>query len=151
MVTGYELAYRESGKRKRVNLRYSESHRENIRNNTRKYLKTLAGKLSKVRNLARRKGTFFNGDGILMYLALTELCTKDMAEQPLCYICGEPIQYWEAAVDHLIPTSRGGYTVQSNLILAHHACNSHLKAHRLAHEVFNLPDDYYERIAQIMH
>lgn len=42
----------------------------------------------------------------------------------ICALCGKPIQRDdEVSIDHIIPVSKGGATVESNLQLAHKSCN----------------------------
>ncbi len=41
-----------------------------------------------------------------------------------CGICGQPVGFDVFTVDHIVPTSRGGPHLKSNLQPAHRACNS---------------------------
>ena len=41
----------------------------------------------------------------------------------ICPICGLPINESDVTVDHILPVSRGGTNVDSNLRLVHHNCN----------------------------
>lgn len=44
---------------------------------------------------------------------------------PLCYLCGKPItRVNELSQDHIIPKSKGGQTVESNLLPTHKRCNN---------------------------
>lgn len=45
-----------------------------------------------------------------------------MAE-PICGICGKPLDKRTAEIDHIIPLSKGGGHVWGNLQLAHPSCN----------------------------
>lgn len=40
-----------------------------------------------------------------------------------CAICGQPVSFAAATLDHIIPTSRGGRHCYENLQLAHGYCN----------------------------
>ena len=44
---------------------------------------------------------------------------------PICYLCGHPItKVNQLSQEHLLPKSRGGQTIESNLLPAHKICNS---------------------------
>lgn len=41
----------------------------------------------------------------------------------VCHICRLPVARRDASLDHIIPVSRGGVTIEDNLALAHRSCN----------------------------
>lgn len=44
---------------------------------------------------------------------------------PICYLCGQPIKkVGQLSQEHLLPKSRGGQTVDSNILPVHKYCNS---------------------------
>lgn len=44
---------------------------------------------------------------------------------PICFLCGKPItSVDELSQEHLVPLSRSGRTVPSNIVVAHKACNA---------------------------
>jgi len=51
-----------------------------------------------------------------------------------CYICGKLIPLGEREVDHIIPVSKGGSSLPSNLAVAHTSCNRK-KAARLPEDI----------------
>jgi 5-methylcytosine-specific restriction endonuclease McrA len=42
----------------------------------------------------------------------------------VCGICGEPVGYKEANLDHIVPKSKGGSNQITNLRISHFHCNS---------------------------
>lgn len=44
-------------------------------------------------------------------------------DKGLCGICGEPVEYWDVDLDHIVPTSAGGLYHWENLRISHSACN----------------------------
>ena len=42
----------------------------------------------------------------------------------VCYLCGKPLTYETATVDHVVPLSRGGMDAPHNWALACHECNA---------------------------
>jgi 5-methylcytosine-specific restriction endonuclease McrA len=63
-------------------------------------------------NLARRGGR----------ISIPEL-RKSIGEPTTCYLCGDPITWGIAALDHRVPTSRGGGHALVNLAWACRRCN----------------------------
>lgn len=45
-------------------------------------------------------------------------------DQGTCHICRMQVRREDASLDHLIPVSRGGLSIESNLALAHLRCNT---------------------------
>jgi len=46
-------------------------------------------------------------------------------EYPICYLCGKKItKKNEVSQDHAIAKSRGGLTIEANLICSHKKCNN---------------------------
>ncbi|MHB0828007.1 MAG: HNH endonuclease [Schaalia turicensis] len=45
-------------------------------------------------------------------------------DQGVCHICRTQVRREDASLDHLIPVSRGGLSIESNLALAHLRCNT---------------------------
>lgn len=44
---------------------------------------------------------------------------------PICYLCGRPImKQSEVSQDHAIAKSKGGQTIEANLIVSHVRCNN---------------------------
>ena len=44
---------------------------------------------------------------------------------PICYLCGELIRHQnEVSQDHAIAKSRGGETIEANLVVSHKKCNN---------------------------
>lgn len=41
----------------------------------------------------------------------------------LCYVCGKPLMYKDATLEHIFPKALGGETKSSNLALSHLICN----------------------------
>lgn len=67
--------------------------------------------------------------------ALTDrIYTRD---QGMCHICRMQVRREDASLDHLIPVSRGGLSIESNLALAHLRCNTSRGAKTL--EDTNIP------------
>jgi 5-methylcytosine-specific restriction endonuclease McrA len=50
-----------------------------------------------------------------------------------CYMCGRKLPFEEITLEHVIPRSRGGETVESNLKVACEPCNNR-KGNRLVEE-----------------
>jgi 5-methylcytosine-specific restriction endonuclease McrA len=46
-----------------------------------------------------------------------------LGEPHSCYLCGEELSWPTAALDHVLPLSRGGTHTPTNLRWAHRACN----------------------------
>ena len=44
-------------------------------------------------------------------------------DKSICQICGEPVAFADASLDHIIPISRGGSDEATNIRLAHLFCN----------------------------
>lgn len=41
-----------------------------------------------------------------------------------CFVCGEPVSYSEATLEHIIPKSKGGTDDMGNLSISHARCNN---------------------------
>lgn len=41
----------------------------------------------------------------------------------LCYVCGKPVEYEEASLEHIRPLSKGGTDAWGNLAISHELCN----------------------------
>lgn len=52
-------------------------------------------------------------------------------DQGICQICSKPVAIEEMTLDHIIPTSKGGSTLVSNIQLAHMICNI-MKSNKVA-------------------
>lgn len=64
---------------------------------------------------------------------------------PICYLCGKPIKkVGHLSQEHLLPKSRGGQTIDSNLLPAHKVCNS-LKGNMTVVEWFDMINGQNER------
>jgi len=48
-------------------------------------------------------------------------------ERGICYYCGKKISSGEFTMDHIIPLSKGGKSIKSNIVLACKNCNSNKK------------------------
>jgi len=46
-----------------------------------------------------------------------------IAQQHRCSLCLGPMGYYDSHVDHVVPLSRGGLDVESNMQLVHSNCN----------------------------
>ena len=46
-----------------------------------------------------------------------------LGEPRTCYLCGTPVNWESAELDHVIPISRGGLNAIDNLKWAHRTCN----------------------------
>lgn len=44
-------------------------------------------------------------------------------DQGVCHICRLAVRREDASLDHLVPQSHGGLSVEENLALAHRTCN----------------------------
>jgi 5-methylcytosine-specific restriction endonuclease McrA len=55
-------------------------------------------------------------------------------DNSMCQYCGLVLETKDYTIDHVIPRSRGGHSVWTNLVLACAECNDR-KSDRLAHEV----------------
>lgn len=42
-----------------------------------------------------------------------------------CGLCGQPVAYEDAVVDHVLPVAHGGPTISENLQVAHPSCNAY--------------------------
>jgi 5-methylcytosine-specific restriction endonuclease McrA len=51
-----------------------------------------------------------------------ELKTQ-LGEPSVCYLCGLPVGWGDAELDHIIPLSQGGATKIENLNWSHRRCN----------------------------
>jgi 5-methylcytosine-specific restriction endonuclease McrA len=68
--------------------------------------------------------------------AWNRLRKQVLAEEPNCWLCGQPVDYhavprtrWAPSVDHIVPLIRGGSPLdRGNLHTAHHGCNASRKA-----------------------
>lgn len=60
------------------------------------------------------------GNGVEKYSRI-EVIRRDGSR---CHICGKKVKKTEITLDHLIPISRGGQDIFSNVRVAHKSCNS---------------------------
>jgi len=70
-----------------------------------------------------------------------EQIKSQLGEPDTCYLCGLPLKWEHAEVDHVIPLTKGGMTTISNLKWAHKKCN------RMKHD-YTIPE-LLERITLI--
>lgn len=68
------------------------------------------------------------------FVEVVDKKTLYMLHEGLCGLCGEPLEYSEVTIDHIIPLSRGGKHQYENCQLAHGLCNRR-KGDRLPDEL----------------
>ena len=52
----------------------------------------------------------------------------------ICGICGEPVPFFLASIDHIRPRSKGGSNADFNLRITHRACNQERGAHFMCYD-----------------
>lgn len=100
---------------------YRNTHKEQIRNNQHEHLAERAAQGAKRRALIA--GTIDNATPEQLE-EIVELYRKARKDPKVrCYICGKLIPIGEREVDHIIPVSKGGSSLPSNLAVACKQCN----------------------------
>lgn len=109
--------------------RYRLAHPDEVRERTNAWLRSADGKAwrkqwkvanpgivrsMKVRRYAIERGAEADRIDVLALYARDEGC---------CGICGRPVEFDDASVDHIIPISRGGAHKWDNVQTAHLMCN----------------------------
>lgn len=94
------------------------------RRQVKKYCATLKGRITKAAAGAKRRGVE-NGLRIEKdVVALKDVYRRAQSADCIrCYLCGKITLQGERHVDHVIPLSRGGAHVSSNLAIACAVCN----------------------------
>lgn len=77
---------------------------------------------------SKRRPVSFDVAGDWKRVALALLYERDIGR---CGVCRKRVPIDEATIDHIIPTSKGGLLIASNLQLAHLSCNIKRGAGRL--------------------
>jgi len=53
-----------------------------------------------------------------------EIIKRDSEDgQPICQICGYPVDYQDLEIDHIVPIADGGTDTKDNVRIAHKTCN----------------------------
>ena len=52
---------------------------------------------------------------------------KNLSQNAVCAYCQQQIPPSEVTMDHIVPTSRGGFSKKGNLVPACKTCNTHKK------------------------
>jgi len=119
----YDAAYRES--HKEIITKYQTEYQ-------RKHLPEYAARNAKRRALIR--GTIDNATPRQL-AEIVEVYRKAIEDPKVrCYLCGKLIPIGHRHVDHIIPLSKGGTSLPSNLAVACDTCNLH-KSDKLPEEI----------------
>lgn len=104
--------------RKEYNRRYHESHREKVRT-----LHKRAYRKKKHRIYSQERWHLQRAE--LMGRNYELITLKDLArrDKDLCGICKTVVKPPDRSIDHIVPMSKGGDHVWSNVQLAHERCN----------------------------
>lgn len=99
-------------------LRYRRYMRTYIRD---RYRNNPAVREQMKANARRRSAQLRGSIGRADSLNLEQIAQRDSHR---CHICQNFVKASERSLDHLIPVSKGGEHIQSNVALAHRSCNS---------------------------
>ena len=125
--------------------KYTKKHRQEHPEHLKKYQKACLAKRS-AHDAKRRALIVSSMVGDVTGIAELYHQAKE-ASGIRCYICGDLISTGEGQVDHIIPLSRGGPTVLSNLAIVHTRCNLR-KKDKLPEEIDVYDKSVIERARQ---
>ena len=123
----YDAKYCETNRERRrlYSAKYREEHSEAVRTYARKHQKENLAYYEAL-NSARRAlvaGAFI-GATIAQKAEIVEIYRRAREDKNVrCYICGKKIPLGHRHVDHIVPLSKGGKHVPSNLAIACDECN----------------------------
>lgn len=125
-LTGQEALrrYRQSDKRKAVLHRYYQSGKGKVA--IARYQATPKGKASLARGVHKRRGSML----IASTVTAEEWAIIKGRAKNKCYYCQQKMQ--RLTMDHIIPLSKGGQHIASNIVPACRSCNSR-KGNKILH------------------